>query len=186
MDGRSCFAGDVPCLFISAAMHQAFVSVDEEGTEAAAATGFVTRSVAADPREPIKLTVDRPFMFLIRDRATHTILFLGRMEVVTEHTTTSSLSPASPTHVAPPVNGTWFLDSVDGRPAVEGNVVSLKVLNDSLSGYDGCNQYHGESEDGTPILEVNGVFSLWSLGWTDRDCHGSVGDQAEAYRSALM
>ena len=82
MDGASCLAGDVPCLLISDVIHKAFVSVDEEGTEAAAATaevGMLTIARADEP-EPIRVTVDRPFIFLIRDGATNAILFVGRME----------------------------------------------------------------------------------------------------------
>lgn len=79
MDGRSCLAGDTGCLRISNVVHQAFVSVDEEGTEAAAATAVVMKTQSAPP-ERIVVSVDRPFLFLIRDRATGTILFLGRFE----------------------------------------------------------------------------------------------------------
>ena len=65
MDGRSCeVRGDI-CLLISDVLHKAFVSVDEAGTEAAAATAVMvgeTRAVEADP-EPIELTIDRPFIF---------------------------------------------------------------------------------------------------------------------------
>jgi len=61
-------------LWISKAVHKAFVSVDEEGTEAAAAT-----AVVFEESGPLMVTVDRPFIFLIRDRATGTILFLGRV-----------------------------------------------------------------------------------------------------------
>ena len=61
-------------LFISAAVHKAFIRVDEEGTEAAAATGVVVgRALVTE------VTVDRPFVFFIRDRETGTILFLGRV-----------------------------------------------------------------------------------------------------------
>ena len=81
MDGRSCQArGDI-CLLISDVLHKAFVSVDEAGTEATAATAVMvgeTRAVEADP-EPIELTIDRPFIFLIRDRDTESLLFLGRI-----------------------------------------------------------------------------------------------------------
>ena len=75
MDGNSCFAGDVPCLFIRDVIHQAFVSVDEQGTEAAAATG-VTEQLASAGSE---VAIDRPLIFLVRDSATGDVLFLGRV-----------------------------------------------------------------------------------------------------------
>ncbi len=65
-------------LFISDVFHKAFVSVDEEGTEAAAATA-VEMSLTSMPESPIELTVDRPFLFLVREHETGTILFLGRV-----------------------------------------------------------------------------------------------------------
>ncbi len=61
-------------LFISHVAHKAYVSVDEEGTEAAAATGVImTLSL------PPMIRVDRPFLFLIRDTETGVILFMGRV-----------------------------------------------------------------------------------------------------------
>ncbi len=65
-------------LFIDEVIHKAFVSVDEAGTEAAAATAVIMKLTAA-PEEPIAVTVDRPFIFLIRDIETGTILFIGRI-----------------------------------------------------------------------------------------------------------
>jgi serpin B len=67
-----------PDLFIDEILHKAFVSVDEAGTEAAAATAVIMKLTAA-PAEPIKITIDRPFIFLIRDIETGTILFVGRV-----------------------------------------------------------------------------------------------------------
>jgi serpin B len=63
-------------LHISDVVHKAFVAVDEEGTEAAAATGVVI-GLAAMPQ--YSLTVDQPFIFLIRDLQTNSILFVGRV-----------------------------------------------------------------------------------------------------------
>jgi serpin B len=65
-------------LFISSVIHKAFVSVDEEGTEAAAATA-VAMVESAMPGEPVELTVDRPFIFTIRDIETGAVLFVGRV-----------------------------------------------------------------------------------------------------------
>jgi serpin B len=69
---------DVEQLFITDVIHKAFVAVDEEGTEAAAATAVVVGTTSI-PEEPLVVTVDRPFIFLIRDIPTGTILFLGRV-----------------------------------------------------------------------------------------------------------
>jgi len=64
-------------LFIRDVIHKAFVSVDEAGTEAAAATALVMPT-AMPPGELAEVTVDRPFVFLIHDR-TGTVLFVGRV-----------------------------------------------------------------------------------------------------------
>lgn len=75
-NGRADFSGmdGTRGLFIQDVVHKAFVSVDEEGTEAAAATG-----VAIADSAPPELVVDWPFLFLIRHEPTDTILFIGRV-----------------------------------------------------------------------------------------------------------
>ena len=64
-------------LFIDDVYHKAFVLVDETGTEAAAATAVVVAKAAPTP--PKEVTVDRPFIFLIRDIETDALLFLGHV-----------------------------------------------------------------------------------------------------------
>lgn len=69
-------------LRIAEVIHKAFVSVDEAATEAAAATAviMVPVSMPTEPPEPIiTVTLDRPFVFLIRDIKTGAILFIGRV-----------------------------------------------------------------------------------------------------------
>ena len=65
-------------LYITDVFHKAFVAVDENGTEAAAATAVVV-GVVSMPEAPVELTVDRPFIFLIRDTENGQILFTGRV-----------------------------------------------------------------------------------------------------------
>lgn len=65
-------------LLISDVLHKAFVSVDEAGTEAAAASAVIV-GLTAMPSSTITLSIDRPFIFLIRDIPTGTILFVGRV-----------------------------------------------------------------------------------------------------------
>jgi serpin B len=65
-------------LSLSAVLHEVFVAVDEQGTEAAAASGAVARAQSALIRT-VTLVVDRPFLFLIHDVETGTPLFLGRV-----------------------------------------------------------------------------------------------------------
>ncbi|HOR18406.1 MAG TPA: serpin family protein [Brevefilum sp.] len=66
-------------LMITDVLHKATVTVDEEGTEAAAATAVIVGVKSAMPEEPISLIIDRPFMFMIRHQPTNTILFMGRV-----------------------------------------------------------------------------------------------------------
>jgi serpin B len=65
-------------LFISDVTHKAFVAVDEEGTEAAAATAVIMEAVSAIMYD-VTLTIDRPFIFIIRDKPSGQILFIGRV-----------------------------------------------------------------------------------------------------------
>ena len=78
--GSADFTGinTVGDLYISDVIHKAFIGVDEFGTEAAAATAVVMDN-ASVPDEPVPFTVDRPFLFLIRDIQTGAILFVGRV-----------------------------------------------------------------------------------------------------------
>ena len=70
-------------LFISEVIHQGFIKVDEEGTEAAAATAVIMELTSLPPPKP-EFNADHPFIFLIQDQETGNILFMGR---VTDPTT---------------------------------------------------------------------------------------------------
>jgi serpin B len=66
-------------LYLTAALHKAFIAVDEAGTEAAAATAIMAGVTSAPVDQPIEVRFDRPFVFAIRDDVTGTILFMGRL-----------------------------------------------------------------------------------------------------------
>ncbi|MFB6104204.1 MAG: serpin family protein [Halobacteriaceae archaeon] len=79
--GRAEFSGISPAgedLAIGDVQHEATITVDEEGTEAAAATGVEVVLVSA-PANPFEFRADRPFIYAIRHRSTGAILFLGRL-----------------------------------------------------------------------------------------------------------
>ena len=77
--GDADFSGiaNIP-MFIQGAYHKAFVDVNEEGTEAAAATAIVMSRESAGPRYPMFIA-DHPFIFIIQDTETDNILFMGKM-----------------------------------------------------------------------------------------------------------
>ena len=84
MGVKAAFAGDAdfddihPDLFLDAVVHEAYVKIDEKGTEAAAATAASMR-ITGMPPEPAEFHVDRPFLFYIYDRSTKTMLFVTRI-----------------------------------------------------------------------------------------------------------
>ncbi len=76
------FSGIEPgkSLSITDVLHKAFVEVNEEGTEAAAATGVVVGVTSVMEPQPVPVfRADHPFLFLIRDKRSGSILFMGRM-----------------------------------------------------------------------------------------------------------
>jgi serpin B len=80
MDGIADFSGmdGTRRLYVSSIVHKAFISVDEKGTEAAAATGVVMSATSINP-DIIEFNVNRPFIFVIRDKTTGVILFMGKI-----------------------------------------------------------------------------------------------------------
>ena len=66
-------------LYVSEVLHRAVVEVNEEGTEAAAATAVVCEEYFASVDTPRVFRADRPFLFFIQHRATKSVLFLGRL-----------------------------------------------------------------------------------------------------------
>ena len=66
-------------LFISGVVHQANITVDEKGTEAAAATAITIAGSAAPEQPPIEVRFDRPFTYWLREKSTNAILFMGRV-----------------------------------------------------------------------------------------------------------
>ena len=78
---------DYPLLFeglttpvkVGQVIHQSFLEVNEEGSEAAAATAIGVELTSVGPTVPMRLTVDRPFLFMIREEHSGAILFMGQV-----------------------------------------------------------------------------------------------------------
>lgn len=80
-EGRADFSGmdgRMGWLYIGLVLHKAFVEVNEEGTEAAAATAVAMKAKGM-PRPPLEFRADHPFLFLIQEEETGAILFMGRV-----------------------------------------------------------------------------------------------------------
>ncbi|MGD9156398.1 MAG: serpin family protein [Bacillota bacterium] len=79
-DAKADFSGIAQFSFyITHVLHKAFVGVNETGTEAAAATGIIMGETAIQSDKPVVFRADHPFFFVIRDRHSGSILFMGRV-----------------------------------------------------------------------------------------------------------
>jgi len=67
-------------LYLHAVLHKTVLEVNEEGTEAAAATAAVMMTRAMPMNQPPRVTADRPFLFAVRDTQTGLLLFVGKLE----------------------------------------------------------------------------------------------------------
>lgn len=72
------FEGTFPPMLISRVIHEAVIEVDEKGTEAAAAT-IIEISVTSMPSGPSIITLDKPFYFLIKEKSSGAVLFMGKL-----------------------------------------------------------------------------------------------------------
>ena len=95
----------------------------------------------------------------------------------------------------PPAGSTWVLHSLDRRPVIEGSFVALKVYENGLGGYGGCNRIgvgpirvRGEPVDIKPFFGPGGVINHTGSSKTDRGCVGpeGMGEQEEDYWRALI
>jgi serpin B len=66
-------------IYISRVIHQTFIDVQEEGTEAAAATIVEMRNTSTEPGGPILFRADEPFLYMIKENSTGAILFMGKV-----------------------------------------------------------------------------------------------------------
>ena len=73
----SGIAGKPGDLYVRSVVHEAYLRVDEAGTEAAAATGVGISASALPAQPPVEFVVDRPFAFVLRDVKTGAVLFMG-------------------------------------------------------------------------------------------------------------
>ena len=69
----------IEAIWIEDAVQKAFVEVNEKGSEAAAATAFSAGLEDSEPPPPVEITIDRPFIFLLRHSDTGAVLFMGRV-----------------------------------------------------------------------------------------------------------
>lgn len=72
------FEGTFPPMLISRVIHEALIEVDEKGTEAAAAT-IIEIGVTSMPSGPTIITLDKPYYFLIKEKSSGAILFMGKL-----------------------------------------------------------------------------------------------------------
>ena len=68
-----------PRIAITRVIHKTFIEVNEEGTEAAAATAVEVGYTTVDPGQPVTFVVDRPFVAIIKENSTGTVLFMGKI-----------------------------------------------------------------------------------------------------------
>jgi serpin B len=86
-EGKADFSGisKDARLFISGVFHKAFIEVNEEGAEAAAATAVVVQAESImEPQKERDFIANKPFLFILRDRITNSILFIGKVKDPTQ------------------------------------------------------------------------------------------------------
>ncbi len=79
----------------------------------------------------------------------------------------------------------WMLESMDGNPPIDETFLWLRLDGDSSEGFDGCNTFGGQSEDGKPVAQSDGTFLFPSYFRTNIGCGDIVNGQSDAYIDIL-
>ena len=154
-------------LWIEDAVQKAFVEVNEEGSEAAAATAFVGGSSALSmPPPPVEITIDRPFLFLLRHSETGVVLFMGRVlnpdpeAPATVDTRPPVIPTPTPTEPAPFPATFYGVAILNGTPAPPGTEIKA---------------FDGDREIGRAIVGDRGEFVL-EIVWPEGPITFKVGE----------
>ena len=161
----------IEALWIEDAVQKAFVEVNEEGSEAAAATAFrggvVVESI---PPPPVYITIDRPFIFLLRHSETGTVLFMGRVlnpDPEAPVITRSELPPTpTPTPEGPREPPAIFMGiaTLNGAPPPLGTEINAfdddRVIGQTMVGEGGEFVLIVERSEGPITFTVGGAYAL--------------------------
>ena len=139
-------------LWIEDTVQKAFVEVNEEGSEAAAATAFFGGGTAYSVRPPpVEITIDRPFLFLLRHTETGAVLFMGRVlnpdpEAPTTFDARPPVIPTPTPTEPPPFHATFFgVATLNGTAAPVGTEIRA---------------YDGDRKIGRALVGDDGEFNL--------------------------
>ena len=148
----SLFGWPIEALWLEDALQKAFIEVNEEGSEAAAATIIIGGATATSvPPPPVEITVDRPFIFLLRHSPTGAVLFMGRVLNPDPEATVISRDAIPPTPTPRPPGPTEPPMILIGIATLNGQVVPPDT---TITAFD------GDKEVGSVKAKDGGAFTL--------------------------
>ena len=165
--GERLFGFPIEQLWIEDAVQKAFVEVNEEGSEAAAVTAFVGGGIpTSSSPPPVEITIDRPFIFLLRHSQTGAVLFVGRVlnpdpeASATVDTRPPVIPTPTPTEPAPFPATFYGVAILNGTPAPPGTEIKA---------------FDGDREIGRAVVRKGGEFTL-GIEWPEGPITFKVGE----------
>ena len=100
--------------------------------------------------------------------------------------TSTAVPEPTPTRLREDIDGgTWILESVDGKPLIDGTYATLTIDGPQFGGFDGCNYFGGRHETGKPVVKPDGTISVPPFGGTAVDCPTAILEQADRFLNAM-
>ena len=148
----SLFGLPIEALWLEDAVQKVFIEVNEEGSEAAAVTAFFGGAVETGaPPPPVEITIDRPFIFMLRHSSTGAILFMGRVlnpdpeaPIISRDAIPPTPTPVLPGPAEPPML-LIGIATLNGKVVPPGTVITA---------------FDGDKEVGSSQAKEGGAFGL--------------------------